>query len=169
MFSIIPISLIILSLGLLLYIVSRRVSEIETIQEKQEKNWQLFDYLGERVRFSDMKLKGTLVAEKSLHKARRLLLKTDNFLMGLIGKIKNGKKPEEAEIKTDNFWQDIANRGTVKTEIIVAEAKPIDIKPVSVVNEAVPEKKTETEVSSKKRNPPEARLAKGGKKTNLPR
>ncbi|OGD30840.1 hypothetical protein A2833_01700 [Candidatus Azambacteria bacterium RIFCSPHIGHO2_01_FULL_44_55] len=158
MFSIIPISLIIVSLGLLLYIVSRRVSEIEILQENQEKNWRLFDYLGERVRFFDMKIKGGLVAEKSLHKARRLLLKTDNLLMGMIGKIKNSKKPEEAEIKTDNFWHDIANHGTVETKIIVAEAKPIDIKSVSAVNEAVSEKKTETEVSSKKRN----------KKTDLP-
>ncbi len=158
MFSIIPISLIIGSLALLLYIVSRRVSGIETAQEKQEKNRRLFDYLGESVRFSDLKLKSTLVAEKSLHKARRLLLKTDNFLMGLIGRIKNGKKPEETETKTDNFWQDIANRGTVKTEISVAEARPMDIKPALAVNAPPVAPGIRVEVHSKKRN----------KKTNLP-
>jgi hypothetical protein len=158
MFSIIPISLIIVSLGLLLYIVSRHVLEIETAQEKQEKNRRLFDYLGERVRFLDIKFKGTLVAEKSLHKVRLLLLKSDNFLMSLIGKIKNGKKSEEAVTKTDNFWQNIAGRGTVKTEIIVAEARPMDIKSALVVSQAVPEKITQTETSFKKRN----------KKTDLP-
>ena len=158
MFSIIPISLIIVSLGLLLYIVSRRVSEIEILQENQKKNWRLFDYLGERVRFFDMQIKGGLVAEKSLHKVRLLLLKTDNFLIGLIGKIKNGKKSEEAATKTDNFWHDIASHGTVKTEIIVAEANPMDIKPDLTINVPVAASRMQTEVHSKKRN----------KKTNLP-
>lgn len=142
----------------MLYIVSRRVSEIETIQENQENNRRLFDYLGERARLYDIRLKGILVAEKSLHKARRLLLKTDNFLMGVIGKIKNGKKPEEAMTKTDSFWQDIANREAPETKVNVAEVRPMDIKPAFTMDMPLGASETRTEIHSKKRN----------KKTNLP-
>lgn len=107
MFDLIPISLLVTALGGVVYVVSNHLSEFEKNGEETKPEFSF------KARFADWinqlpldgaKAQSLSAAQKILHKTRVLLLKTDNHLMELIGKI--SKKDKAAP--TD-FWKDLSD------------------------------------------------------------
>lgn len=132
MFSIFALTLIIGSFGALLYIVSRHLPEIENFENpenlfKDNNRNSIFADLAARIPFENIKARGAIFAEKTLHRTRRLLLKTDNLLMGLIGKIKNGDTNSTPEVKLDHFWQDIAAKEKdAEVHVVMQQVSELD-------------------------------------------
>lgn len=111
MFNLIPISLFIVSLGGLVYIVSNHLSEL-----KEESKADEFEF-GIRKKFmnwlsqlplDEMKSQSLSITQKVLHRTRILLLKADNELMKIIGKIAEKENRENGD-KNNNFWEDLSN------------------------------------------------------------
>ena len=111
-----PISLLVTALGGVVYIVSNHLSEFEQNGEevKPESSFRVkfADWVGQ-LPLDGAKAQSLSVAQKLLHKTRVLLLKTDNHLMELIGKIsKEEKTAEENKKANDNsveFWKDLSD------------------------------------------------------------
>ncbi len=118
MFNLIPISLFIVSLGGLVYIVSNHLSEL-----KEENEVDEFEF-GIRAKFmnwlsqlplDEMKSQSLFLTQKVLHRTRVLLLKADNKLMKIIGKIaerENGDKSGNGDGKkmpVADFWENISS------------------------------------------------------------
>lgn len=115
MFDLFPISLLVTALGGVVYIVSNHLSEFEQNGEETKSEFSF------RARFagwiSQLPLDGAKAqslsaAQKVLHKTRVLLLKTDNHLMELIGKISKKNETIKDEKSDDNsveFWKDLSD------------------------------------------------------------
>ena len=126
MFNLIPISLLITALGGMVYIVSNHLSEFNGDNEKNsDLNFSLkahFAYWINKLPLDSVKIQSLSLTQKLLHKTRLMLLKTDNHLMRLIGKISEKDKT----INSSDFWQDLSNNKQEKEEIIpkpVSEVK----------------------------------------------
>ena len=94
-----------MALGGVVYIVSDHLSEFEKNDEidNSEFNFKakFADWINQ-LPLDNIKAQSLSLAQKSLHRTRILLLKTDNHLMKLIGKI--AKKE-----KSDDFWKDVSD------------------------------------------------------------
>jgi len=139
MFNLIPTFLFIVSLGGLVYIISNHLSELsgsdkENFSGGNEENKFLFglgsklaDWVN-RLPLNDVKSQSLSFTQKFLHRTRVLLLKADNGLMKIIGKIAEketnggyGKNSVGAgEEKDSDFWQDLS-RGKQESEKIAPE------------------------------------------------
>lgn len=136
MFNLIPISLLIMALGGVVYIFSNHFPEPEDENDAEDS------YFSFRAKFADFinlmpldnfKSQSLSITQKLLHRVRILLLKTDNHLMNLIGKISKHDKVtngEETNISNeqvqnnDNFWNDLSKlkqEETPESNIITAE------------------------------------------------
>jgi hypothetical protein len=111
MFDLMPISLLVTALGGVVYIVSNHLSEFEQNGEFSFRT-KFADWVNQ-LPLNGAKAQSLSVAQKLLHKTRVLLLKTDNHLMGLIGKIsKKNEAMEEDKKLSDNsieFWKDLSD------------------------------------------------------------
>ena len=129
MFNLIPISLLITALGGMVYIVSNHLSEFNGDNEKNsDLNFSLkahFAYWINKLPLDSVKIQSLSLTQKMLHKTRLLLLKTDNHLMRLIGKISEKDKT----INNSDFWQDLSNNKQQQKD----EKEEIIPKPVSEV------------------------------------
>ena len=157
MFDLVPISLLVTALGGVIYVVSNHLSEFEQNGEETKPEFsfraKFVDWVNQ-LPLDEVKEQSLSVAQKILHKTRVLLLKTDNHLMELIGKISEGKKTSEENKKaSDNsveFWkglsdykQDISgvqipeSKSEAKIDLALngnLEKKFFDIKPAAVKN-----------------------------------
>lgn len=111
-----------MALGGVVYIFSNHLSEMEEDENGAEDPGFSF-----KARFADFvnqmpldnfKSQSLSITQKLLHRVRILLLKTDNHLMNLIGKIAkhnkmtNGNATSESgeQLQSgDNFWNDLSN------------------------------------------------------------
>ena len=116
MFDLMPISLLVTALGGVVYIVSSHLSDFEQNGEETKPEFSFrakFAGWVNQLPLDGAKAQFLSVAQKVLHKTRVLLLKTDNHLMGLIGKIsKEEKAAKEDKKASDNsveFWKDISD------------------------------------------------------------
>lgn len=127
MFNLISISLLIAAMGGIVYIISNHLSEFSDKGENNEENGDGFQ-LNFKARIAlwinqlpldNVKSQSLSLTQKLLHRFRLVLLKTDNHLMKLIGKIsekdktQNGngngngaKKPEDAP----DFWRNLSKK-----------------------------------------------------------
>ena len=109
MFSLFPLSLLIMALGGVIYIVSNHLSELEENDEEAIPGFSLKIKLAEwisQLPLDTVKAQSLSLTQKLLHKMRIVLLKTDNHLMKLIGKISEEK---EKPVPPD-FWKDFVNK-----------------------------------------------------------
>jgi len=115
MFNLIPISLLIMALGGIIFIVSNHLSEFSAKSgsasggedEEDESSFGIKAKLAgwiNRLPWDNMKAQSLSFTQKFLHRMRIILLKTDNHLMKLIGKI---SKKDEAT--STDFWKDFSN------------------------------------------------------------
>ena len=107
MFNLIPISLLIMALGGVIYIVSDHLSEFEENDEAADSGFSLRAKLAgwiNQLPLDNVKAQSLSLTQKLLHKMRIILLKTDNRLMRLIDKI--SKKDKTTSV---DFWKDFSN------------------------------------------------------------
>ncbi|MEK7135061.1 MAG: hypothetical protein AAB735_01465 [Patescibacteria group bacterium] len=107
MFNLIPISLLIMALGGVIYIVSDHLSEFEENDEAADSGFSLRAKLAgwiNQLPLDNVKAQSLSLTQKLLHKMRIILLKTDNRLMRLIDKI--SKKDKTTPV---DFWKDFSN------------------------------------------------------------
>ncbi len=112
-----------MALGGVVYIFSNHLSELEEDENGAEDSGFSFkakfaDFVNQ-MPLDNFKSQSLSFTQKLLHRIRILLLKTDNHLMNLIGKISkkdkmtngNGKNKEDGQSQNnDNFWQDLSSR-----------------------------------------------------------
>ena len=114
MFNLIPISLFIMSLGGIIYIISGHLSEF--YDEEKDDNFKLnlkarFANYIDRLPLNNVKNQSLSLTQKFLHRIRLTLLKTDNRLMKLIGKISerdkliNGNGGSNGNNNSSDFWE----------------------------------------------------------------
>src|SRR3989338_3492581 len=125
MFDLIPISTLIAALGGIVYVVSNHLSEFD---ENDETDSQGFSF---KAKFADwtsklplerVKAQSLSLTQKLLRKTRIALLKVDNQLTKLIGKVSQEEKQEE-KIEREKFWEDLANKPEAISESI-PESEP---------------------------------------------
>ena len=115
MFNLIPISLLIMALGGVIYIVSDHLSEFEENDETADSGFSFKAKLAgwiNQLPWDNVKAQSLSFTQKSLHRMRIILLKTDNHLMKLIGKISEKDKTINGESLNGNgadFWKDFSN------------------------------------------------------------
>jgi len=156
MFNLIPISLLIMALGGAIYIVSNHLSEFEKKDEAADSGFSLRAKLAgwvNQLPLDNVKAQSLSWTQKLLHKMRIILLKTDNQLMKLIGKI--SKKDDAA---STDFWKDFSDDSQKVSPEQIPEPKPetkidlvlksnpetekfFDIKPVKKVSKPKQQKK----------------------------
>lgn len=116
MFNLIPVSLLIGALGGILYIVSGHLSELNSEEEENSSpkfnfKARLAEYINQ-LPLDTVKSQSLKITRKTLHRVRLALLKTDNHLIKLIGRISQGDKA--INIKTNendsipDFWEKVA-------------------------------------------------------------
>ena len=137
MFSLIPISLLIMALGGVIYIVSDHLSEFSAKggsasggeDEEDESSFGIKVKLAawiNQLPWNNMKAQSLSFTQKFLHRMRIVLLKTDNHLMKLIGKISeknkeiNGNGGEKKLENDNNFWDDLSRDNQESEEILPA-------------------------------------------------
>lgn len=136
MFNLIPISLLIMALGGVVYIFSNHLTELEDENDTEDLGFsfkaKFADFIN-RMPLDNFKSQSLSVTQKLLHRVRILLLKTDNRLMNLIGKISKHDKMtsgEETNIESeqaqnnDDFWNDLSKlkqEEASENDIITAE------------------------------------------------
>lgn len=155
MFNIIPISLLIMALGGIVYIISNHLSEFSDEEEKHDPIFSLktyFDHYINQLPLDSVKTQSLSLTQKILHRFRLTLLKTDNRLMKLIGKISerdkriNGNGYGGKNSGEVDFWENLSKnrqdgqiiepmiKEGAKIEFVVDKNKKIekffDIKPV---------------------------------------
>lgn len=90
MFNLIPASLLIIALGGIVYIVSNHLSEFSDEEKNDSQKFNLKKYFINYINqlpLDNVKVQSLSLTQKMLHRFRLALLKTDNHLMKLIGKI----------------------------------------------------------------------------------
>ncbi|MDO8676731.1 MAG: hypothetical protein Q7K16_03745 [Candidatus Azambacteria bacterium] len=165
MFNLIPISLLIIALGGVVYIFSYHLSELEDDENSADSGFSFkakFADFVNRMPLDSFKSQSLSITQKLLHRVRILLLKSDNRLMYLIGKISkkdnmtNGNGTSESgeqSQNSDNFWNDLSNPkqeetpeptapsfdgGEVKINLVVKSdpaIKTFDIQPAKISSE----------------------------------
>ncbi|MCX6813617.1 MAG: hypothetical protein NT078_00065 [Candidatus Azambacteria bacterium] len=164
MFNLIPISLLIMALGGVVYIVSDHLSEFEKNDETADSGFsfkaKFADWISQ-LPLDGVKAQSLSLTQKLLHKTRVLLLKTDNRLMRLISRI--SKKDEminnnDLNENTADFWKDFSNDSQKVLQKQIPEPEPearidltfkpnpetekfFDIKPVKKVSKPKQQKK----------------------------
>lgn len=136
MFNLIPLSLLIGSLGGILYIVSSHLSEFNDEEEKNDVfGFSLKAYFIEYINqlpLDNIKSQSLSLTRKILHRFRLTLLKTDNHLIKLISKISqqdkiangSGKGNGNNNDSSSNFWEDLANRNKDEKQFTMRAAEP---------------------------------------------
>ncbi|MFH1393194.1 MAG: hypothetical protein ABIG73_02360 [Patescibacteria group bacterium] len=123
MFDLIPISLLVTALGGVVYVVSNHLSEFSATggsasggehgeDESSSSIMVKFTDWVNQLPLDGAKAQSLSIAQKALHRTRVLLLKTDNHLMELIGKISKKNETIKDEKSNDNsveFWKDLSN------------------------------------------------------------
>lgn len=115
MFNLFPISLLIMGLGGALYVISNHLSAFEENGEADVSEFSLKAKLADWINqlpLDAAKARSLSSSQKFLHKARLVLLKTDNHLMKLIGKISEKDKAMNGASGSGNnvdFWKDFAS------------------------------------------------------------
>ena len=129
MFDLIPISTLIAALGGIVYVVSNHLAEFD---ENDETDGQGFSF---KAKFADwtsklpldkVKAQSLSLTQKLLRKTRIALLKVDNQLTKLIGKVSQEEKQEE-KIEREKFWEDLANKPEAISESIPEPKSAIKI------------------------------------------
>lgn len=123
MFNLIPISLLIMALGGVVYIFSNHLSELEDDETNSKDvgfsfKTKFADFVNQ-IPLDNFKSQSLSITQKLLHRVRILLLKTDNRLMNLIGKISKKDK-----MINDNFWKDFSNQKQEVPEENIAKIEP---------------------------------------------
>ena len=119
MFNLIPISLLIMALGGIIYIVSDHLSEFSAKggspeggeDEEDESSFGIKTKLAgwiNQLPLDNIKAQSLSLTQKLLHRTRIILLKTDNHLMKLISKISEKDKAINGKSDAD-FWGDFSN------------------------------------------------------------
>jgi len=130
MFNLIPLSLLIMALGGVIYIVSDHLSEFSAKggsasggeDEEDEFSFGIKAKLAgwiNQLPLDNVKAQSLSWTQKFLHRMRIILLKTDNHLMKLIGKI--SKKDETA---STDFWKDFSNDDQKVSQKQISEPEP---------------------------------------------
>ncbi len=125
MFNLIPLSLLIMALGGVIYIVSNHLPEFSASGEEDEKNKFSFGIRAKlagwinQLPLDNVKAQSLSLTQKLLHKTRIILLKTDNHLMKLIGKISEKDKTAPAD-----FWKDFSNDNQKVSPEQIPEPEP---------------------------------------------
>ena len=130
MFNLIPISLLIMALGGVIYIVSDHLSEFSAKggspeggeDEEDESSFGIKAKLAgwiNQLPLDNIKAQSLSLTQKVLHKMRIILLKTDNHLMKLIGKISEKDKAAHTD-----FWKDFSNDNQKVSQKQIPEPKP---------------------------------------------
>ena len=137
MFNLIPISLLIMALGGVIYIVSDHLSEFSAKggsppeyragasggeDEEDEFSFGIRAKLAiwiNQLPLDDIKAQSLFLTQKLLHRMRIFLLKTDNHLMRLISRI--SKKDKAA---STDFWKDFSNDNQKVSQKQIPESKP---------------------------------------------
>ena len=120
MFNLIPISLLVMAIGGIVYIVSNHLSEFDT-NENSSDGFQfnfkaLFVDWINQFPLDNVKSRSLSLTQKLLHRTRILLLKADNKLMKIIGKIaekENGAKNSNDDAKKapiTDFWDSLSSK-----------------------------------------------------------
>jgi hypothetical protein len=139
MFNLIPISLLIIALGGIIYIASNHLSRLDEENEIDDVNFGLkakFTEWANRMPVEKIKSQSLVLTRKTLHKTRLTLLKADNYLTKLIGKISEKDKQmnndginienKNSIENNPNFWDNFSNE---KKDVILASEefiKPIE-------------------------------------------
>ncbi len=130
MFNLIPISLLILALGGVIFIVSNHLSEFSAKdgsasggeEEEGESSFGIKAKLASWINqlpLDNIKVQSLSFTQKFLHRMRIILLKTDNHLLKLIGKI---SKKDEAS--SADFWKDFSNDNQKVSQKQISEPEP---------------------------------------------
>jgi hypothetical protein len=126
MFNLIPISLLIMALAGVIYIVSDHLSEFSAKGESPEGGEdeedefsfgikaKLADWINQ-LPLDNVKVQSLSLTQKLLHKMRLILLKTDNHLMKLIGKISEKDKTAEVDRQANEI---IMNADQILVELL---------------------------------------------------
>ncbi|MFH0792341.1 MAG: hypothetical protein V1905_03975 [bacterium] len=133
MFNLIPISLLIVALGGIIYIASNHLSKIDEDNEIDDVDFGVRTKFKEwlsRMPVEQIKSQSLVLTRKTLHKTRLALLKTDNYLMRIIGKIsEKDKQVNDNNANNDpNFWDNLSND---KKEIVFTSEeflKPVEVR-----------------------------------------
>lgn len=135
MFNLIPVSLLIAAMGGIVFIISNHLSEMNGNGGKDDDF--SFDlkahFVGwiNRLPIDSVKSQSLSLTQKSLHRLRLLLLKSDNFLMKLIGKISQHEKSingnGENKDNIIDFWGDFFRKQQEKQIVIPMAESEIKI------------------------------------------
>ena len=110
-----------MALGGVVYIFSNHLSEMEDKNSSEDFSFSFkakFADFVNQLPLDNFKSQSLSITQKLLHRVRILLLKTDNHLMNLIGKISkhnkmtngNGTSESDEQLQgDDNFWNDLSN------------------------------------------------------------
>jgi len=134
MFNLIPISLLIMALGGVIYIVSDHLSEFSAKggsasggeDEEDESSFGIKAKLAgwiNQLPLDNIKAQSLSLTQKLLHRTRIILLKTDNHLMKLISKISEKDKAINGKSDAD-FWGDFSNDNQKVSPEQISEPKP---------------------------------------------
>ena len=122
MFNLLPISLLIAAIGGIVYIISNHLSEFSDQSGENGENGDAFQFnlkarfveWANQLPLDNIKSRSLSLTQKMLHRTRILLLKADNKLMKIIGKIaerENGNKSDNGDAKKTlitDFWGNIS-------------------------------------------------------------
>lgn len=136
MFNLIPLSLLIGSLGGILYVISGHLSEFNDEEEKSDVfgfnlKARFIEYVNQ-LPLDNIKSQSLSLTRKVLHRFRLALLRTDNHLIKLISKISqqdkiangNGKGNDNDSNSSSNFWEDLANKNKDEKQFTMRVAEP---------------------------------------------
>lgn len=154
MFNLIPTSLLIMALGGIVYIVSSHLDEFNDEEKHDSHIFNLKSYFINYINqlpLDNVKIQSLSLTQKILHRFRLTLLKTDNRLMKLIGKISekdkqmSGNGDGSGNNGGTDFWENLSKskqdnqviepivKDEVKIEFAIDKNKKIekffDIKP----------------------------------------
>ncbi len=112
MFNLIPISLLIMALGGVIYIASNHLSEFEENDEVNGIEFGIKAKLANWINqlpLESVKSRSLSLTQKFLRRMRIIILKTDNHLVKLIGKISEKTEKEKEKAAPNNFWKDFSD------------------------------------------------------------
>lgn len=129
MFNLIPVSLLISAIGGIIYIVSNHLSEFsgndDNDDNKDDFSFNLkARFIGwvNQLPLDSVKSQSLSLTQKTLHKLRLFLLKSDNRLTKIIGKISQHDKLVNgngtANGRGNNFWENLAEKNQQQEKII---------------------------------------------------
>lgn len=128
-----------MALGGVIYIVSDHLSEFEKNNETINPEFNFKTKFAEWINqlpLDDIRAQSLSFSQKSLHKLRILLLKSDNHLMKLISKISEKEKTPPSD-----FWKDFSNgsQKVLREQISESKSEPEPEIKVNLVFKSDPE------------------------------